>query len=70
MSAVSNKGYWLAAYKQLYPPVPKPGGAGTPPCPDNLGDVGYGTTPREAVDNAAECVTHYAKEDANVMGRC
>lgn len=23
MSAVSNKGYWLASYKQLYPPVPK-----------------------------------------------
>ena len=29
MSAVSNKGYWLASYKKLYPPkpVPKPGGA-------------------------------------------
>ena len=24
MSAVSNKGYWLASYKQLYPPVPVP----------------------------------------------
>ena len=25
MSAVSGKTYWLAAYKQLYPPVPKLG---------------------------------------------
>lgn len=24
MSAVSNKGYWLASYNRLYPPVPKP----------------------------------------------
>ena len=31
MSAVSNKGYWLAAYKKLYPSVPKPVPGGKEP---------------------------------------